>query len=333
MWARTYASPRPRGRRRPRRSAGRWPGPWRRRNRRKGRRRSRGSRSKRRPGTMDARDYSSRGAQSVGEVLRQVRPDLCDILKSMALPPGPHSPAALQAIRWIGDPFRAMDRHKARYGDSFTIRLPAAPRGMVLVSEPEIVKEVFALGPDDAHAGKANAILRPFLGKHSLLVLDGAEHLRQRKMMMPAFHGERMHAYGRTMMDLAHESIDRWPVGERFSVHRPMQRITLQVILRTVFGVAEGPRLSQLGRLLTTMLDAASWPALLFGFMQRDLGPFSPWGRFLRSARAASELLRGEIRRGREQGTAGRSDVLAMMLQTRDEADQPMSEDEVHDEL
>ena len=226
-----------------------------------------------------------------------------------------------------------MDRHKARYGDSFTIRLPAAPRGMVLVSEPEIVKEVFALGPDDAHAGKANAILRPFLGKHSLLVLDGAEHLRQRKMMMPAFHGERMHAYGRTMMDLAHESIDGWPVGERFSVHRPMQRITLQVILRTVFGVAEGPRLSQLGRLLTTMLDAASWPALLFGFMQRDLGPFSPWGRFLRSARAASELLRGEIRRGREQGTAGRSDVLAMMLQTRDEADQPMSEDEVHDEL
>jgi cytochrome P450 len=251
----------------------------------------------------------------------------------MPLPPGPEAPTALQAIRWIRDPFGMMERYQARYGDAFTIHLPMAPAGVVVVADPDVVKEVFALDSDEGHAGKAASILKPFVGQHSLLVLDGAEHKRQRKMMLPAFHGERMHAYGRTMIDLAHDSIDQWPVGRRFPVHRPMQQVTLQVIIRTVFGISEGPRFAELAYLLTQTLNAGAWPVLLFPFMQRDLGRFSPWGRFLHYAGRASEILRVEIRRGREQGTAGRTDVLAMMLDARDEAGRTMSEDEIHDEL
>jgi cytochrome P450 len=252
---------------------------------------------------------------------------------AMALPPGPALHPAVQVLRWLRNPFLVMDACQARYGDAFTLRLPVIPRGMVLVSDPDVVKEVFALGPDEAHAGKANFILKPFLGKHSLLLLDGAEHLRQRKMMLPAFHGERMQSYGTSMIDLAHDAIDQWPVGTSFPVHRSMQAITLQVIVRTVFGIGEGPRFAELADVLTQALHVGSWPGLLFPILQRDLGPYSPWGRFTRLMRRASDILRSEIRRGREKGTAGRADVLAMLLEARDEGGRSLTEDEVHDEL
>jgi cytochrome P450 len=251
----------------------------------------------------------------------------------MALPSGPTLHPVFQAVRWIRDPFQVLDECKARFGDTFTLRVPPIRGGFVILSDPEDVKEVFALGPDDGHAGKANFVLKPFLGEHSLLLLDGAEHLRQRKMMLPAFHGERMTAYGQAMCDLAHDSIDTWPIGTPFAVHGPMQSVTLQVIVRTVFGIGEGPRFSELSDLLTRTLNASAWPGFLFPAMQQDLGRYSPWGRLVRLRRRGTEILRAEIRRGRERGTAGRTDVLAMLLEARDEAGQPLTEDEVHDEL
>jgi cytochrome P450 len=226
-----------------------------------------------------------------------------------------------------------MEECQARFGDAFTMRLPGMRSGVVVLGDPLAVKQVFGLGPEEAHAGKANFLLEPVLGQHSLLLLDGAEHLRQRKMILPAFHGERMHAYGRTMLDVADASIDGWPLGDTFPVHRPMQDVTLQIIVRTVFGVEEGPRLAALAVALKAMLDATANPILLFPLMQRDLGPVSPWGRFRRQARRASDILRAEIRRGREKGSSGRLDVLAMMLEARDENGRPLSDDEVHDEL
>ncbi|HEY8039481.1 MAG TPA: cytochrome P450 [Polyangiaceae bacterium] len=251
----------------------------------------------------------------------------------MPLPPGPSLPPAIQVLRWMRVPFNVLEDGQARFGDAFTMRLPGLVSGVVVVSDPLAVKDVFGLGPDQGHAGKANFVLKPLLGEHSLLLLDGAEHIRQRKMILPAFHGERMHAYGRAMIDMTHESIDRWPLGTRFAVHTPMQSITLQVILRTVFGLEEGPRFTELADLLRRTLDVGSHPILLMPFMQRDLGPLSPWGRFLRTAAKASDILRAEIRAGRAKGTAGRQDVLAMMLDARDEHGEPLSEDEVHDEL
>ena len=251
----------------------------------------------------------------------------------MPLPPGPDAHPVLQMMRWVKNPLPVMEEAHRRFGDTFSLRLAGIPEPLVLVSHPEVIKEVFALGPDQAHAGKANLVLKPFLGVHSLLLLDGAEHLRQRKMMLPAFHGERMHAYGRSMIELAHQSIDGWPIGRRFPVHAPMQRVTLQVIIRTVFGIGEGPRFAELADVLTRTLRVAAWPGLLFDFMQRDLGPLSPWGRYKRLAERASAILRAEIRSARDKGTAGRTDVLAMMLDARDEGGRPLSEDEIHDEL
>jgi cytochrome P450 len=236
-------------------------------------------------------------------------------------------------LRWIRQPFPMMDECHARFGDAFTLRLPGLMTEVVVVADPLAVKDVFGMGPDEGHAGKANVLLKPVLGAHSLLLLDGAEHLRQRKMILPAFHGERMSAYGRTMVDMADDSIDRWPVGTPFAVQRSMQSITLEVILRTVFGVAEGPRFAELADVLRRMLDATANPALFILWLQRDLGPLSPWGRYLTYARRATAILRAEIRRGRAEGTAGRTDVLAMMLDARDEQGRPLSEDEVHDEL
>jgi cytochrome P450 len=234
-------------------------------------------------------------------------------------------------LRWIRDPFTFLDRAHANHGDAFTMRLGMLT--VVVVSEPEAVKQVFALGAEEAHAGEANVVLKPFLGPNSLLLLDREPHQRHRKMMQPAFHGERMQAYGRTMIELAHDSIDGWPVGEKFAVHKPMQSVTLGVIVRTVFGVEEGPRFHRLSELLKQVLDAGASPLLLFPFLQRNLGPLTPWRRLQQVGTESSEILREEIRAGRARGTAGRTDVLAMMLDARDEAGQPLSEDEVHDEL
>jgi cytochrome P450 family 110 len=250
----------------------------------------------------------------------------------MTLPRGPDTHPALQIVQWIHDPMRFLERNSARYGAVFTARF-AGLGPIVMIGDPAGVREVFALGPDEAHAGKANVVLKPFLGEHSLLLLDGAKHVRQRKMMLPAFHGERMQAYGRTMIDLTHASIDGWPVGEPFAMHKRTQWITLEVILRTVFGIEEGPKLTELAQLLTRGLEIVKFPAFLFEIFQKDLGPLSPWGRFRRIGDRVSEILLGEIRRGREKGTRGRTDVLAMMLDARDEAGHELTELEIHDEL
>jgi cytochrome P450 len=117
------------------------------------------------------------------------------------LPPTLPDAAAMQLIRWLRKPTELLDEAAARFGDAFTLTIPGFR--VVVVSHPDAVKEMFAMSADAAHAGKANAVLKPFLGEHSLLLLDGKEHMRQRKMMMPAFHGERMHAYGKIMLEAA----------------------------------------------------------------------------------------------------------------------------------
>lgn len=229
--------------------------------------------------------------------------------------------------QWIRTPFELLARCKAEFGDTFTIRLPMMPGGLVALADPAAIKEVFGFGPDEAHAGEANVVLKPFLGSHSLLLLDGAPHIRHRKLMLPAFHGERMQAYGRAMIDLTGEVIDKMPVGRTFPFHGSMQSLTLAVILRTVFGVEEGPQFTELADVLARGLDASAWPGLLFPVMQRDLGPLSPWGKWVRLQKRASALLMAEIRRARSAPDRSRTDVLSMLVDT------PLTEDEIHDEL
>ena len=248
------------------------------------------------------------------------------------LPPGPKRPAILQLLHWIRRPIPFMEECTRRYGDCFTIRLLIAPT-IVFFSDPDTVKEIFTGDAEQLRAGEANVVLKPLLGQHSLLLLDGARHLRERRLLMPPFHGERMQAYGEVMRAITDRSIERWPVGRPFPIHPQMQGITLDVILQTVFGLDEGADLVRLRDRLTRLLSLGANPFMLIPWLQTDLGPLSPWGRIVRLRREIDEILFAQIARRRAAGRAGREDVLAMLIEARDETGQPMSDSELRDEM
>jgi cytochrome P450 len=146
-----------------------------------------------------------------------------------------------------------------RYGDAFTLQI-AHEGTWVLLSDPEDVKRVFTGDPKVLYAGEANRILLPVLGDHSVLLLDGSAHMEQRKLMLPPFHGERMLRYGELMAEIAAAEIERWPRGEPYRMRPRMQAVTLEIILRAVFGVAEGGRLDKLRDQLRRLLDMVTDP-------------------------------------------------------------------------
>jgi cytochrome P450 len=250
----------------------------------------------------------------------------------MALPPGPERTTPVQLWRWLWRPFPFLEECRARYGETFLLRIATMPP-MVILSNPEHVREVFSGNGDDMHAGVVAAALKPFLGERSVIVLDGSDHMRLRKLLMPPFHGERMQAYGRDMIDITHASIDGWSVGEPFAIHRPMQRITMEVILRTVFGLDEVGARTRMSALLEDVLESATWPPLLIPAVQKDLGPWSPWGRFKRKGDRADAALLDEIRGRKAKGTDGRVDILSMLVDARDEQGAGLSEEDLRDQL
>src|SRR5690348_13505193 len=152
-------------------------------------------------------------------------------------PPGSRAPALVQAARYLRDPLGFLPRHRERYGDIFTVRFPFFGR-IVYVASPELVKEVFTGSPAALHAGEANAtVLEPALGPNSVLTLDDEPHMRQRKLLLPPFHGDRVRRYGELILEVTRREMEAWPVGKAFSLRPSTQRITLTVILRAVFGV------------------------------------------------------------------------------------------------
>ncbi len=251
------------------------------------------------------------------------------------LPPGPRLPALVQFLHLGFRPIAFLEECDRRYGTPFTLRVPARPP-LVMFSDPEAIREIFTGDPELLRAGEANNLLEPMLGQHSLLLLDGPRHLRERRLMLPPFHGERMQAYGRVMREIADRSIDAWPVGRPFPIHDRMQAITLDVILRTVFGLDEGEVLDHLRERLRRLMAFVSGTLgvlLLMPWLQRDLGPITPGGRFVRLAREIDDLLFAEIARRRTGGVAGRDDILSMLIAARDEDRQPMSDEELRDEM
>src|SRR3954470_3226556 len=152
------------------------------------------------------------------------------------MPPGPRAPAIVQTRGFLCGASRFLDRMQRRYGDMVTLGT-TFDRCFVMVFEPELLKEVFRAPPERLRAGEANAVLGPALGDRSVLLLDGAEHLRTRKLMLPPFHGQRMRAYEDVMREAADRAIDSWPLDREFALLPSTQQLTLEVILRTVFGV------------------------------------------------------------------------------------------------
>lgn len=253
---------------------------------------------------------------------------------SLVLPEGPHYPRMVQAWLWLKQPTWFLDHCSRAYGDVFTMRLPLGIN-LVHVTSPELVKAVFGGSNDVLRAGEANAtILEPIVGPHSVLVLDGPEHLRQRKLILPAFHGDRMRAWEATVRDITRAEIARWPVGKPFALRPAMQSITLEVIVRVIFGVEESARHDQLRRHIVKITRIGRNPFLLFATRDRRLGPHAPWAQFLRTRDALHAALAEQIRERRHgPGLGQRSDVLSLMLLARDDEGRAMTDDEVRDEL
>jgi cytochrome P450 len=207
----------------------------------------------------------------------------------------------------------------------------------VFFSDPEGIKEIFTGDPEKLPAGESRAILRPLVGQYSLLLLDGARHRQQRKLMMPPFHGERMHAYGEVMRTVTDRIIDRWPSGQPFPLQPEMQAITLDVILRTVFGIDEGAALTQLRDRLTELLILSTNPLRLalsqFPRLQFLFRSVTNPQRLQELLQEVDRLLYAQIAQRRAADHSGRDDVLSMLIEARDEAGQQMSDIELRDEL
>jgi cytochrome P450 len=227
-----------------------------------------------------------------------------------------------------------MDKRRRRHGDVFSSHFPFFGR-VVYVADPALIKEVFRGDPTVFHAGAANAtVLGDALGEHSLLTLDEGRHLSQRKLLLPPFHGESVRRYAEVMAAAAADEVGRWPVGRTFALRPRMQAITLEVILRAVFGVRDGERMD-LFRARIPRLGELSSPLDWLPFMQRDLGGLTPAARFRKAVAAVDELIYAEIaeRRSRVVDGAARDDVLTLLLRARHEDGSPMSDVELRDEL
>jgi cytochrome P450 len=255
------------------------------------------------------------------------------------MPPGPAGPGVWQQIRWILDPFDYMRRAAIRYGDCFTARLGEGASPIVFCSDPRSLETLLA--NDDASLfdapGDLNGLFEPFLGTESVVGISGDRHRRMRKLLLPPFHGERMRAYGDAIIQITREVMREWQVGQRISAQTAMQSITMRVILRTVFGLAEGERFqcleTQLARMLNEMGNPLSVSLLYFPFLRLDLGPASPWGRFLRRRAEIDAMIFAEIEERRHAPDPSREDILSLLMSARDEEGAPLTDRELRDEL
>ncbi|HUC08471.1 MAG TPA: cytochrome P450 [Solirubrobacterales bacterium] len=250
-------------------------------------------------------------------------------------PPGSKAPSVLQALRYARDPLGFLIKLQRRYGDIFSLSFPFFGR-LVYVADPALVKELFTGSPAQFHAGEANAtVLEPALGPNSVLTLDDAPHMQQRKLLLPPFHGERIRGYGELIRETTLKEMESWPVGEPFALRPHTQRITLAVIMRAVFGVHDEDRLARFEVLIDDFSKRVSLVTTIPA-LRRNLGPWSPWTRFQRSRAALDEFIYEEIglrRKEVEAGEEGHEDVLSLLLQARHDDGSPMSDEELRDEL
>jgi cytochrome P450 len=244
-----------------------------------------------------------------------------------ALPPGPRLPKTLQTIGWWTRSGPFFERCRARYGKRFTVRLLSSPP-FVHLSDPDEVKEVFKAPPEVLHPGEGASVLEPIVGTHSVILLDEGAHLSQRKLMLPAFHGEKMQRLSGLMAEVADREVARWPRGEAVVLHPRLQALTLEIILRAVFGLDPGPRLDALRERLTGVLEVGESPASMLPFLQRG----RRWRAFERE-RDESDALLFELIDERRRQDGDRDDVLAMLLEARHEDGSPMPPQELRDEL
>ncbi len=254
------------------------------------------------------------------------------VLKS-DLPPGPRTPVALQLVATWKRPAASLERLRQRYGTRITVRLPFQPP-FVILSDPEEIKELFKAPPDVLHPGEGARVLEPLIGRNSVILLDEGAHLEQRKLLLPAFHGEKMQSLASLMSELTERELDSWPLERPVALHPQLQRLTLEIILRAVFGLEQGQQLDDLRDAVTDVLAFSENPLSVLPALQRLAGGwFAPLKRFIAQTQRTDKLIFALIEERRAEGDQGREDVLSMLLEARHEDGSPMSPQELRDEL
>jgi cytochrome P450 len=263
-----------------------------------------------------------------------------------AFPPGPRLPPALQTLRWALHSPSFMDRCRARYGDVFTLDFiaramsgPTVPRDegkWVFLADPDHVKQVFAADPDVVRTGETNRFLLGLVGPRSILVRDEPEHMTQRRLLLPPLHGDRVQRYGELMAEAARAEVERWPRGEPLALWPRMQAITLDVIVRVVFGISEPARIARWRELLGTLLDTGTSPRFVITqALLASLRARPSLAGYHRLAAPVDAALYDEIARRRRDaaGLAERDDILSVLMQARYDDGSSLSDVELRDEL
>lgn len=257
----------------------------------------------------------------------------------MALPiPRVKQHPILQRIQWIVDPVGYMENAAKENPDLFAAEIIGYGKNIVLVNHPEAIKELLSKDRQRFPAlGKDNGVLKPLVGDNSIFLIDGDRHQNRRKLLLPTFHGERMHTYGKLIRDLTRKIFNQLSPGEAFKVRTLTQDISLQVILEAVSGLDDGGRSQKLRQLMTKIADSFSSPLtstlLFFSWLQTDWGKWSPWGKFLRQLKELDKAIYQEIEFRRENPDVERQDILSLLISARDEAGNPLNNQELRDEL
>ena len=249
------------------------------------------------------------------------------------MPPGPRMGRALQTAIWSRQAQWLLEQSRRRFGPMFTLKI-ANEGEWAIVADPELVKQVFTGDPKVFHAGEGNQILRPILGENSVLVLDEKQHIGQRRLLLPPFHGERMQAYGEQMRAIAAREIESWPTGTPYRLRPRMQAITLEIIIETVFGVRGGERLEPLRSALRDFLDLTSDPRMLAPVLMIGPERINRLPAFRRRVARVDQLIGREIAERRAaEDLEERDDILSLLVAARHEDGSPMSDAEIRDEL
>lgn len=254
----------------------------------------------------------------------------------MNLTDSPHKLSFPQLLQWANRPSDFLDACAQRFGDIFAVQFSGSSQPVLFVSHAAALEQVLTAPPGTFASGEGSEKFRPIMGDYSLLVLDGKPHQRQRKLMMPPLHGERMRLYGTLICQLTEQMMESWRVGNSFNLFACMEEVTLDSLLSVVFGLKKGEG-SDLHQKLLALVELATSPLIALHLfvpsLRKDLGRWSPWGRFLRFQQDVDHLLYSEIAHRHQHPQPDRADILTLLMAARDEEGKPMSDRELRDEL